>query len=422
MKSKVAIQTLILMAAWLILQNFNVLSVSSENKDTSFLLGGKGSDKLPFIVSLPVKTSYQIKKVVLDAGHGGKDPGCLGTGTTHNYEKHNALAITLRLGDIIKANYPDVEVIYTRDTDVFIELKERAAIANRNNADLFISIHCNSLSVASAHGTETYVLGLHKAKHNLEVAKRENASIYMEDNYKTNYEGYDPDSPEAHILGSVWQSAYLEQSILLADFVQHHVQDHANRDSRGVKQAGFIVLKETAMPAILIETGYLTNSTEEAFLASDEGRDQMATSIFRAFADYKAQLEGHIAPKPVKQPKKTNKSPQKSTTPKSNTTKAPEKQATPQNVLEGKPDKIAKKVPKPESKPSCRIWLMSWNKRMDQKTGKLSLLTNVKEEKINDEYHYYITNFASCEEAALMLPEIQNLGFKQAKCQEIIQQ
>ncbi len=418
MKSKIAIQTLTLMIAWLILQNFNVLPVTTGDHGITFLQGGKGSDKLPLLVALPQKSNYQIKKVVLDAGHGGKDPGCLGTNTTKNYEKHNALAITLRLGEFIKANFPEVDVIYTRETDVFIELKERAAIANRNNADLFISIHCNSLSVASAHGTETYVLGLHKAKHNLEVAKRENASIYLEDNYKTNYEGYDPESPEAHILGSMWQSAYLEQSILLADFVQHHVHDHANRDSRGVKQAGFIVLKETAMPAILIETGYLTNDTEEAFLASDEGRDQMATSIFRAFSDYKAQLEGQIAPKPIKQPKQSPKTPQKKSTAKSGVQKATDKPAAPHNVLEDVPIKTEPKLAKAEPKPQCRIWLMSWNKRMDLKSGKLSLLSNVKEEHINGEYHYYISNFANCQEAAQLLPEIQNLGFKQAKVQQ----
>jgi N-acetylmuramoyl-L-alanine amidase len=143
--------------------------------------------------------AYKIKTIVLDAGHGGKDPGCAGATSK---EKDNALAIVLQLGALLEANFPELKVIYTREEDVFVELNERAAIANRNNADLFVCVHCNAISNASMHGAESYVLGLHKVAHNLEVAKRENASIYLEEDYKSRYEGYDPTSTEAHILGS----------------------------------------------------------------------------------------------------------------------------------------------------------------------------------------------------------------------------
>jgi N-acetylmuramoyl-L-alanine amidase len=407
MNLNVALRTLSVLAAWLILQNFNLPNhfkpvVGSTTTIPGLFLGtGKGSETLPF---LNPSKGYQIKTVVLDAGHGGKDPGCIGT--SGNYEKHNALAIVLQLGALIQANYPDVKVIYTRDSDVFIELKERANIANRNKADLFISVHCNSLSVASAKGTETYVLGLHKAKHNLEVAKRENASIYLEENYQRDYAGYDPNSAEAHIIGSMWQSAYLEQSILLAGLVQEHVQTLAGRENRGVKQAGFLVLKETAMPSVLIESGYLTNATEDAFLLSEEGRDQMALAIFQAFDAYKSKMEGSAAaPVITKTPKKVTKN------------NPPPPAPAVVKVNNSTPSKINQQNTKtlPPAAPVCRIWLMSWPKRLDPNTGQLALLSNIKEEKINDQYHYYATNFASCTDAERMLPEVRNLGFKNAR-------
>lgn len=410
MLSKVQTRTLLLLVAWLVLQNFNLAktnvipSVPSAN-------AGKGSSIIEVAIALTdsvLKTSapaYRIRKIVLDAGHGGKDPGCVGT--SGNYEKHNALAIVLKLGAIIKTNYPDVEVIYTREEDVFVELNERAAIANRNKADLFISVHCNSLSVSSTKGTETYVLGLHKAQHNLEVAKRENASIYLEKDYQKNYEGYDPNSPEAHILGSVWQSAYLEQSILLASLVQEHAHESASREDRGVKQAGFLVLKETAMPAILVESGYMTNSKEDAYLASEEGRDEMAWAIFRAFQDYKDQMEGHkkVMPQPAKSPKKTPVA-------------KPKQEKTTENVVARQTPPPAPAVKSPQTtepvQKSCRIHLMSWSKKLDVNTGQLALLSGIKEEKIGDEYRYFTSPYATCAEAERMLPEIKNLGFKNA--------
>lgn len=231
---------------------------------------------------------FRIKTIVIDAGHGGKDPGCLGG---HSHEKHIALAIALQLAEKIEAKYPDVQVILTRDQDVFIPLHERAAIANRNQADLFISIHCNYMPGSTAtRGSETYVMGLHTAEHNLDVAKRENSAILLEEDYEQNYD-YDPNSPEGHILLSMFQNVHLEHSILFAEKVENHFSITAQRKSRGVKQAGFVVLKETAMPSVLVETGFLSSPKEEAFLMSEPGQSLVANAILQAFIEYKNVLE-----------------------------------------------------------------------------------------------------------------------------------
>ncbi len=231
---------------------------------------------------------YQIKTIVLDPGHGGHDPGCLGAGTQ---EKHLALAITKKLAAALRTQYPEIRIIMTRETDVFVPLHERARIANQNDADLFISIHCNYMPGSSAtKGSETFVMGLHTADHNLNVAKRENGAILLEDNYQQHYD-FDPNSPEAHIMLSMFQNAFLEQSILLAEKIEAQFQNYAGRKSRGVKQAGFYVLKATTMPSVLIETGFLSNREEEGFLNTDEGQQTIADAIFNAFASYRAIAE-----------------------------------------------------------------------------------------------------------------------------------
>jgi N-acetylmuramoyl-L-alanine amidase len=233
-------------------------------------------------------SSHGVKTVVIDPGHGGHDAGCIGSSA---YEKHVALAISLKLGKFIEEKFPDVKVIYTRKTDVFVELYRRAQIANENKADLFICIHCNS-GPKAAFGTETYVMGLHKSQDNLNVAKRENAVILQEDNYEMQYDGFDPNSAEANIIFSLYQNAFLDQSLYFAGEVQHELTHFAKRHNRGVKQAGFLVLFKTTMPSVLIETGFLTNPEEERYLKSSENQQTVAESILRAFSSYKSWIDG----------------------------------------------------------------------------------------------------------------------------------
>ncbi len=240
-----------------------------------------------FLFALP--DEYKIKTVVIDPGHGGKDPGAIGYSKT--YEKDIVLAVGLKLGEFIKKNYPDIKVVYTRDKDVFVELQERAAIANKANADLFISIHCNANNDRNAYGAETYCLGLHRSEANLEVAKRENSVILLEDNYVEKYDGFDPNAPEAHIIFSLFQYAFLNQSVSFASKVDNQLVVTASRKSRGVKQAGFLVLYKTTMPGVLIELGFISNKNEETFMKSAEGQATLAKGIFNAFSAYKKELQ-----------------------------------------------------------------------------------------------------------------------------------
>ena len=243
----------------------------------------------------------KIQTIVIDAGHGGKDTGALGAVTT---EKAINLAVAKKLGAYIEENLRDVKVVYTRKTDKFVELSERAAIANRNNADVFISIHCNSTEgTTTAKGAETFVMGESKNEKNLAVAKKENAAILLEDNTDA-YDNFDPNSTEAYILFSLTQSLYQSQSLDLADKVQKQFANKVGRHDRGVQQAGFLVLWKTSMPSILVELGFINNAKEEQFLNSEKGQTQMALALYRAFEEYKREFESenHVAPKPADKP------------------------------------------------------------------------------------------------------------------------
>ncbi|MCF6341811.1 MAG: N-acetylmuramoyl-L-alanine amidase [Bacteroidales bacterium] len=242
---------------------------------------------------LHAQKGSRITTVVIDAGHGGKDPGALGK---HSKEKNIALAVALKTGKYIEEYLPDVKVIYTRSTDRFVELYKRAAIANEANADFFISIHCNSNNDSRAYGSETYAMGLHKSNANLNVAMKENAAITFEEDAGNAYEGFDANSPESYIRFSLFQNIFLDQSLELANKIEKQFKDHVGRKSRGVHQAGFLVLWRTAMPGVLVELGFLSNPTEERFLLSDKGQVYMASAIYRAFKSYKLEFEKENKP------------------------------------------------------------------------------------------------------------------------------
>ena len=230
----------------------------------------------------------KISVVVIDPGHGGKD---FGASVGNTKEKDIVLDLALRLGNSIKAKYPEIKVIYTRTKDVFIPLYDRANIANKNKADLFISIHVNGTDKTSVQGTETFVLGQHRTKDNLEVAKKENSVILLEDDYTTKYEGFDPNSPESYIMFELVQDEYLEQSVLFASAIQDQFRQNAKRIDRSVKQAGFLVLRQTTMPSVLIEVGFISHPNERNYMVSEKGKAALSSSIFNAFEDYKKKTE-----------------------------------------------------------------------------------------------------------------------------------
>lgn len=243
------------------------------------LLGINTSFTFP---EVDVFTYNNIKTVVLDAGHGGKDPGTSGSSSK---EKNVSLDVVLKIESFLKTQHPNLKVILTRRTDEFIELAERANIANKNKADFFISVHCNANDNKTIQGSETYVMGLHKEEDNIQMIMNENASILMEKDYEKNYEGFDPHSIESYIMFSMVQNVYLKQSLAFASKIEKNMITHTKRKSRGVKQAGFLVLWKTTMPSVLIEIGFLSNKEEEKYLNSTEGKTAIAKSIFKAITE-----------------------------------------------------------------------------------------------------------------------------------------
>jgi len=242
---------------------------------------------LSFVLIPGIRAEGKVFTVVIDPGHGGRDPGALGATAK---EKNINLAVALNLGRHISDNHKDVKVVYTRNTDKFVELDERANIANRNKADLFISIHTNAVKRGTVRGAETYTLGLARTDENLEVAMRENSAILLEDDYMQKYEGFDPKSTESYIIFEFMQNKHMEQSVSLASEIQKGFVG-CKRTDRGVRQAGFWVLRKTSMPSVLIELGYISTRDEERYMSSQEGQAQLSKAIYDAFCKYKREYD-----------------------------------------------------------------------------------------------------------------------------------
>jgi N-acetylmuramoyl-L-alanine amidase len=370
---------------------------------------------LVIVISLIINPSYGIKRaskgletVVIDAGHGGKDPGAI-VGKAH--EKDIVLAIALKLGTYIKEKLPDVRVIYTRSADVFVPLFERSVIANKNNADLFISIHANYCATPSIKGTETYVLGLHRTEDNLNVAKRENSVILREKDHTTRYEGFDPNLSESYIMFELIQNTHIDQSVAFAGILQDSFHKRAQRANRDVRQAGFLVLRETAMPAVLIETGYLSNQSEANYLMSDEGRTTIALSIFNSFKLYKEKFESRLNVATV-EPKKEQKEVGKATT--SEQQAANPKKETSIQQIEKKEIKNQDSV-KENVMPSIKeadvitfaIQLSAYPKKLPLNSKIFKGIENITEIKIGVYYKYYCLETTSIEKARQNLTTIK---------------
>ncbi len=341
---------------------------------------------LVFYVS-PVSAQKQFT-VVLDAGHGGKDPGAVGQKIK---EKDINLEIILKLGELIKKNHPDVKVVYTRSKDVFVELVRRSKIATENKADLFISVHTNAAKSKTAKGTETYVLGLSRTDENLEIVKRENSVMLLEDDYTTRYEGFDPKSAESYIMFSFGHEKFLEQSINLAASVQEQFKKNNNREDRGVRQGEFWVLRSTNMPSILVEVGYISNREEENFLAQSSSRQKLAESIYNAFSDYKAdwtrKQHGNFV---------TSES-QKEEPKKQNPKKESPKKAKEENLIQN------------NSGEDYRIQIMATDKKYDATSPIFKGLSQIRSYEENKLYKYTYGSFKTRKEALEELPAIQKL-------------
>ena len=333
------------------------------------------------------QTNVGIKTIVIDAGHGGKDPGAIGI--TGVREKDVALSVALNLGNKIKLNYPKIKIIYTRSTDVFIGLAERAKIANRNKADLFISIHANAFTKESSRGTETWVLGLHKSAAALEVAKRENASILMEEDYETTYQEFNPSDPDSYIALSMKQNVHLDQSLTLAQNIQDEFTNKLKKHNRGVKQAGFMVLYRTTMPSVLIELGFLSNREEESFLKTENGREKMANSIYDAFVSYKITLE------------KINKS-------------VDNVQVSNDEKTDKTNDIVSKDEVKSSGNVYFRVQIATSANKVEPVSYNFHGLNDVIVEKVGKYYKYYLGNFFTFAEAKEKKAEAREKGYTSA--------
>ena len=344
-------------------------------------------------------------KVTLDAGHGAHDYGAVYHG---HIEKNIALAVVLKVGKILEKN-SGIEVIYTRKTDVFIDLIERANIANRADANIFVSIHCNANKNNVADGSETYVMGMSKNASNLEAAKRENAVVTLEKDYKQKYEGFDPNHPETMIGLTLMQEEYLDNSIALAGTVQNHFIDELNKKSRGVKQAPYMVLHKAYMPRVLIEMGFISNPVEGAKLDSEEGQDEIAQSIANAIVSYKKEYFGAADGDEIVKPSQKME---------------PVKGTSSDTVFKPKPVVKTTEVKKPEIKPEIKtetpggiifkVQLSASSKKLDLTPSNFKGLQNISMSGDATLYRYMYGETANYDQAKQLLQEAKSKGYTSA--------
>ncbi|MGB0166594.1 MAG: N-acetylmuramoyl-L-alanine amidase family protein [Luteibaculum sp.] len=337
-------------------------------------------------ISLSAHGQSSVKTVVIDAGHGGKDPGNMGTGRYKKTEKDIALEVALKLGNYIKEEFPEIKVIFTRKDDSFVTLKDRTVIANKNKADLFISIHCNSAKNTEASGTETFVMGFKYEKENLALTKMENSVIFMEDDYQETYSDFDPNNPESDMFAALYQSAFQDQSISFANYVEQQFANRVGRRSRGVKQGVLYVLNRSTMPSVLVELGFLTNRSEEDFLLSELGQVYMASAIYRAFKEFKEQRESVdatvIKSKPVPRAADVDNKPK-------------ETGDNPYDIV-------------------FRIQLLSSARKVESTESAFNGLDKVDELQIDNRFKYVYGSYPTYDEAKKSLKDVRKEGFESA--------
>jgi len=326
----------------------------------------------------------KLKCIVIDPGHGGKHPGAISK-VGNIKEKDITLAVALKLGKLINDNFPDVKVVFTRVNDVYVDLDVRAAIANKNKADLFLSIHCNSTTSTEAHGTETFVMGTSKSSGNFEVCKRENSVITIEDNYEAKYEGFNPNSPESYIIFSLLQNTHLEQSLIFASHIQSNFSKGPIKHNRGVKQGGLLVLWKTTMPAVLTEIGFLSNSKDRVILNNRAKQQEIAQALFDAFAQYKREYDSTVAVENAENGKSFTKEESQKHTEK----------------------EIGKREAVTEHKDGAwGIQIMSVAKRMNSSSSLFKGIP-VTRYRVGNTYKYIHGSFATKEEALKRLPKVR---------------
>ena len=356
------------------------------------------------VFSLPVSaqnSSGKVKCVVLDPGHGGHDHGCRSKDRKWS-EKNIVLSVALKLGKIIEEEHPDVKVIYTRKKDVFIPLAERADIANRNKADLFLSIHVNANPSVVPSGSETYTMGSHVSDKNFEVSKRENAVIKMEDDYTTKYEGFNPDSPESYIIFSLLQNAYSEQSIRFASFIQDEYRKGPVAVNRGVRQAGFLVLWRTTMPSVLTEIGFLTNAADKARITTQEGQQMIARRLADAFTryceDYSSRYGG--SEETSREEKTQEEAPKPETQPEARKTETQQPEVQ-------DPEPPVKTEVEPVSQVRYSIQIMAAKKKLKSNSSEFKGLRGVQAIYDKGFYKYYYGDYDTRQKAAAVLGDVR---------------